>query len=61
MDPKADYITIKPGEDYTYHFELPEDHPPGTTLSLIWKATPAASPFPSSRSMTWTTGLTCVI
>lgn len=30
LDPKADYITIKPGQDYTYHFELPEDHPPGT-------------------------------
>jgi FtsP/CotA-like multicopper oxidase with cupredoxin domain len=29
-DPKADYITIKPGGEYTYHFELPEDHPTGT-------------------------------
>lgn len=29
-DPGADYLTIKPGEEYTYHFELPADQPPGT-------------------------------
>lgn len=29
-DPKADYITIKPGGDYTYHFQLPEHQPEGT-------------------------------
>ena len=33
-NPKADYITIKPGEEYTYYFEVPEDHPPGTHWSL---------------------------
>jgi len=29
-DPKANYITIKPGGDYLYHFELPAEHPTGT-------------------------------
>ncbi|MGA7450246.1 MAG: multicopper oxidase family protein [Rhodoplanes sp.] len=29
-NPKAGYITIEPGGDYTYHFQLPEDHPSGT-------------------------------
>ncbi|MEJ8573986.1 multicopper oxidase family protein [Microbaculum marinum] len=29
-NPAADYITIKPGGDYLYRFELPEDHPQGT-------------------------------
>jgi len=29
-DPKAGYITITPGGDYLYHFQLPEDHPAGT-------------------------------
>jgi len=29
-NPKADYITIKPGEQYLYKFDLPEDHPTGT-------------------------------
>lgn len=29
-DPKADYITIKPGGSYTYQFQLPEAHPTGT-------------------------------
>lgn len=29
-NPKADYITIKPGGEYLYKFELPEEHPPGT-------------------------------
>ncbi|MTH97018.1 multicopper oxidase family protein [Roseibium sp. RKSG952] len=30
LDPSADYITIKPGEDYTYTFTLADDHPTGT-------------------------------
>ena len=30
VDPKADYITIKPGGEYLYHFELPPEHPTGT-------------------------------
>lgn len=29
-NPKAGYITITPGGDYLYHFQLPEDHPQGT-------------------------------
>ena len=29
-DPKAGYITITPGGDYLYHFQLPNDHPAGT-------------------------------
>lgn len=30
LDPQSDYITIKPGEEKTYTFSLPEDHPSGT-------------------------------
>jgi len=30
LDPEADYITIKPGEEKTYTFSLAEDHPSGT-------------------------------
>ncbi len=29
-DPKANYITVKPGGHYLYHFQLPDDHPSGT-------------------------------
>lgn len=29
-NPKADYITIKPGEQYLYKFDIPNDHPTGT-------------------------------
>jgi len=29
-DPAADYITIRPGEQNLYHFQLPEEHPTGT-------------------------------
>ncbi len=29
-DPKAEYITIKPGDEYLYRFALPAEHPTGT-------------------------------
>ena len=30
LDSASDYITIKPGEECTYTFALPDDHPTGT-------------------------------
>lgn len=30
VDPKSEYITVKPGEEKTYTFSLAEDHPCGT-------------------------------
>lgn len=30
LEAAADYITVKPGEEKTYNFTLPEDHPSGT-------------------------------
>src|SRR3546814_18508986 len=55
-NPKADYITIKPGEHFLYRFQLPEEHPTGT----FWYHPPRPNSVAIQRSEERRVGKECV-